>query len=142
MRGPAERGGQSRYTEAYLRMQSETEVTDDFATHLAENSSGILDPDIIAESARPPGERAAYAAAISMAEPDFIATFADQAGPTIAWLKGFGLRFDFTFLILRLDIATKIYDPTAPTSADKWALRNFDTSANPISFNLGIGYPF
>ncbi|MBH8569308.1 BamA/TamA family outer membrane protein [Microvirga sp. STS02] len=60
----------------------------------------------------------------------------------IAVGSGFGLRFDFTFLILRLDIATKIYDPTAPTSADKWALRNFDTSANPISFNLGIGYPF
>ncbi|MDB5268132.1 MAG: hypothetical protein JWP58_1172 [Hymenobacter sp.] len=60
----------------------------------------------------------------------------------IAVGSGFGLRFDFTFLILRLDIATKIYDPTAPTSADKWSLRNFDTSANPISFNLGIGYPF
>ena len=60
----------------------------------------------------------------------------------IAVGSGFGVRFDFTFLILRLDIATKIYDPTAPTAADKWALRNFDSSANPISFNLGIGYPF
>ncbi|MET4073172.1 BamA/TamA family outer membrane protein [Hymenobacter sp. UYCo722] len=60
----------------------------------------------------------------------------------IAVGSGFGIRFDFTFLILRLDIATKIYDPTAPIAADKWALRNFDSSANPISFNLGIGYPF
>lgn len=60
----------------------------------------------------------------------------------IAVGSGFGVRFDFTFLILRLDIATKIYDPTAPTAADKWALRNFDSTANPISFNLGIGYPF
>lgn len=59
----------------------------------------------------------------------------------IAVGSGFGIRFDFTFLILRLDVATKIYDPTAP-GADKWALRNFDSSANPISFNLGIGYPF
>jgi outer membrane protein assembly factor BamA len=59
----------------------------------------------------------------------------------IAVGSGFGIRFDFTFLILRLDVATKIYDPTAP-AADKWALRNFDSSANPISFNLGIGYPF
>ena len=55
---PEERGGQSRYTEAYLRMKSEAEVTDDFETHLAENSSGTLDPDLIAESARPPGQRA------------------------------------------------------------------------------------
>jgi tricarballylate dehydrogenase len=30
-----ERGGQSRYTEAYLRMKSHGEVTDDFETHLA-----------------------------------------------------------------------------------------------------------
>ena len=60
----------------------------------------------------------------------------------IAVGSGFGVRFDFTFLILRLDLATKIYDPTAPTAAGKWALRNFDSSANPISFNLGIGYPF
>jgi tricarballylate dehydrogenase len=95
-RAPREdRGGQSRYTEAYLRMKSETEVTDDFEVHLAENSSGYVDPDLVAESARPPGQRAAYAAALSIAEPEFIATLADQAGPTIAWLKGFGLRFDF-----------------------------------------------
>ena len=32
-----ERGGQSRYTEAYLRMKSESEVTDDFELHIAEN---------------------------------------------------------------------------------------------------------
>lgn len=91
----AERGGQSRYTEAYLRMKSETEVTDDFETHIAENSAGYIDPDLIAETARPAGERASYATGLSMAEPDFIAIFADQAGPTISWLKGFGIRFDF-----------------------------------------------
>ncbi|WP_426059232.1 BamA/TamA family outer membrane protein [Hymenobacter sp. B1770] len=59
----------------------------------------------------------------------------------IAVGSGMGVRFDFTFLILRLDVATKVYDPTAP-DGQKWALRNFDTSANPIAFNLGIGYPF
>ena len=47
-----ERGGQSRYTEAYLRMKSEAEVTDDFETHLAENGSGAVDPDLVAELAR------------------------------------------------------------------------------------------
>lgn len=59
----------------------------------------------------------------------------------LAVSTGLGIRFDFTFLIMRLDLATKLYDPTAPPP-DRWALRNFDTSANPIAFNLGIGYPF
>ncbi len=62
------------------------EVTDDVERDLAETSSGTLDPDLVAESARPPGQRAACAAALSMAESDVSATFADQAGPTIAWL--------------------------------------------------------
>lgn len=91
----AERGGQSRYTEAYLRMKSHTEVTDDFETILAENSSGYLDPDLLGEVARTDATRAPYARALSMMEPDVIAALADNAGPTIAWLQQFGLRFDF-----------------------------------------------
>ena len=60
----------------------------------------------------------------------------------IAVGSGLGLRFDFTFLILRLDVATRIFDPTAPTG-EQWALRNFnDSRKNPTAFNLGIGYPF
>ncbi len=59
----------------------------------------------------------------------------------IAVGSGFGVRFDFTFLILRLDIATRIFDPTAPAT-QRWALRKFNSDANPIGFNLGIGYPF
>ncbi|QNE39416.1 BamA/TamA family outer membrane protein [Hymenobacter sp. NBH84] len=54
--------------------------------------------------------------------------------------SGFGLRFDFTFLILRLDIATKVYDPTYP--GNRWVIRNFGFGARQTAFNLGIGYPF
>ena len=90
-----ERGGQSRYTEAYLRMKSLTEVTDDFETHIAENGSGYMDPDLVEEAARERRDRAAYARALSLADPDVVATFADNAGPTIAWLQGMGVRFDF-----------------------------------------------
>ena len=90
-----ERGGQSRYTEAYLRMKSHTEVTDDFETHLAENGSGAIDPELVQEATRERGDRAAYARALSLADPDFIGTFADKAGPTIAWLEGLGVKFDF-----------------------------------------------
>jgi tricarballylate dehydrogenase len=38
-------------TEAYLRMKSLTEVTDDSETHLAENGSGAIDPVLVEESA-------------------------------------------------------------------------------------------
>ncbi|UOQ71021.1 BamA/TamA family outer membrane protein [Hymenobacter cellulosilyticus] len=54
--------------------------------------------------------------------------------------SGIGIRFDFTFLILRLDIATKVFDPTAP--GRKFVLPNFELSQNQTPFNLGIGYPF
>ena len=42
-----ERGGQTRYTEAYFRMKSEHEVSDDFELHLAENSGGHQDPSLV-----------------------------------------------------------------------------------------------
>ena len=83
----AERGGQSRYTEACLRMKRHTEVSDDFEEHLAENGAGYVDLDLIAERragqvpravrGRPQRDRAG-----------FIATFADEAGPTLKWLEG------------------------------------------------------
>ena len=90
-----ERGGQSRYTEAYLRMKSLTEVSDDFETHLAENGSGYMDPELIAETAGPRENWPAQAKALSLADPDLIEHFAAAAGDTIAWMMGMGVRFDF-----------------------------------------------
>lgn len=88
-----ERGGQSRYTEAYLRMKSLTEVTDDFETHLAENGSGAIDPDLVAESAH--SQRGPLAKAASLADPWVIERFSERAGDTVRWLQGMGVRFDF-----------------------------------------------
>lgn len=90
-----ERGGQSRYTEAYLRMKSLTEVSDDFETHLAENGSGYLDPDLIAEAARPRESWPALVKPLSFTDPDLIEHFAEAAGDTVAWMIGMGVRFDF-----------------------------------------------
>jgi tricarballylate dehydrogenase len=91
-----ERGGQSRYTEAYLRMKSHDEVTDDFETHLAENGAlPYAEPALAMELARPAKQRAGHARALSSVDPDVVSEFAAQAGPTIAWLKGLGVRFDF-----------------------------------------------
>jgi outer membrane protein insertion porin family len=58
---------------------------------------------------------------------------------------GWGFRFDFTFLIARFDIATRIWDPTEPNRKDRFVLRNSNLSTiirDKTVLNLGIGYPF
>jgi len=60
---------------------------------------------------------------------------------------GFGLRFDFTFLILRLDVGMKVLDPARP-AGDRFVLnkvrflKGYGTDREPVIFNIGIGYPF
>lgn len=88
-----ERGGQSRYTEAYLRMKTHREVTDDFEEMLAENGSGSIDPELIEDAASE--KPSALARSLSMADPNLIEAFSGAAGATIAWLEGLGVRFDF-----------------------------------------------
>lgn len=90
-----ERGGQTRYTEAYFRMKSEHEVTDDFEAHLADNASGYLDPSLVHATSGPRESWPGVVKSLSFNDPDLISTFADSAGPTIQWLKQFGLKFDF-----------------------------------------------
>jgi outer membrane protein insertion porin family len=62
--------------------------------------------------------------------------------PADAWRQiavgtGVGLRLDFSFLILRLDAAVRVYDPTVKVGESKYVLPKFRRA-----FNLGIGYPF
>jgi tricarballylate dehydrogenase len=90
-----ERGGQSRYTEAYLRMKSRTEVTDDFESHLAENGAGSVDPELLEEAATGGEHRGKLARALSIADPAVIERFSLEAGPTVAWVESMGVRFDF-----------------------------------------------
>ena len=90
-----ERGGNTRYTDAYLRMKSETEVTDDFETHLAENGGGYLDPELVKHTTQPYEHWPAIVKTLSFADPELIAAFANACGPTVQWLKTFGVKFDF-----------------------------------------------
>ena len=61
----------------------------------------------------------------------------------IAVGTGFGLRWDFDFFLLRLDLATKVINPANPVN-QKWVLpqTSFEGGQNPIEYNIGIGYPF
>lgn len=90
-----ERGGQSRWTEAYLRMKSLDQVSDDFEAHLSENSGFYNDPDFVSEMGSPRDAWSHGARALDIADPELIGTFADQVPPTIKWLQGLGVKFDF-----------------------------------------------
>ncbi len=77
----------------------------------------------------------------------------------IAVGTGFGLRFDFTFLILRFDVGMKVYDP-ARDEGERFVLdkvrffkpyatkvTNGETTTytnyrEPVIYNVGIGFPF
>lgn len=57
---------------------------------------------------------------------------------------GMGFRFDFSFFIIRLDIAAPIYDPNANLTIvpDNWIIKRLKITEDVNFFNLGIGYPF
>ncbi|MBL0049371.1 MAG: BamA/TamA family outer membrane protein [Bacteroidetes bacterium] len=52
---------------------------------------------------------------------------------------GFGLRFDFSFFVIRLDAAYPVYDP-AYELGNRWLIKNPDLKE--ITVNFGVGYPF
>ncbi|MFN8153363.1 MAG: BamA/TamA family outer membrane protein [Bacteroidia bacterium] len=62
-------------------------------------------------------------------------TFLDQ----MAIAGGVGLRFDFTFFIIRLDGGLQMKNPARPVG-DRWVMD--ENKLRDITFNFGIGYPF
>jgi outer membrane protein assembly factor BamA len=56
----------------------------------------------------------------------------------IAVGSGLGLRYDFSFFVLRLDLGFKTYDPSRPIG-NRW-FKNYNLG-NAV-YNIGINYPF
>lgn len=90
-----EHGGNTRYTEAYLRMKSMDEVADDFVDHFMANAGGYTDPSIEQEMIRGYEDWSALARSQSMVDPELLSAFVQHAGTTLRWLEAAGLRFDF-----------------------------------------------
>lgn len=78
----------------------------------------------------------------------------DTFFPQIAVGTGVGLRFDFSFFVVRFDGGIKVWDP-ARRYIDKqnklvdhrfilpeFSLGKLTSGANPLVINFGIGYPF
>lgn len=71
----------------------------------------------------------------------------------IALGGGYGVRFDFSFLILRLDLGVKLFNPMAVTRSENgsynysegWTFdkfQGFPFKRDLVILNIGIGYPF
>ncbi len=60
----------------------------------------------------------------------------------IAVGSGFGLRFDLSILIFRLDLGWKLLDPAQPPGK-RWVGDDiFPKPLRSVNWNIGIGYPF
>lgn len=60
----------------------------------------------------------------------------------IAVGAGIGLRFDLQFLIFRVDLGVKMFDP-AQKEGERWVGNQLFSNFGPLSeINIGIGYPF
>ena len=58
----------------------------------------------------------------------------------IALAYGLGIRFDFNYFILRLDLGVKAYDPSK-LDANPWVIKNPISRSNQ-TLHFAVGYPF
>ena len=59
----------------------------------------------------------------------------------IAVGSGFGLRFDFTYFLFRLDLGVKMRDPSA-AEGKRFIPGNYQLSSDQFNLSFAIGYPF
>ncbi len=108
-RAPEEEfGGGTRWTEAYMRMKNDSEISDDFEEHFAANAGINLDPNVLSAVAQPYENWPDYVKAHPFPDPEVISQFAASAPSTIAWLKSFGLRFEPQPIYLLTQNTTRI----------------------------------
>ena len=90
-----ERGGNSRYTSAWMRMRTEDEVSEDLIDLLLERGHGAIPPDFVKEVSRNYAEWPAHVRAFPFNDPEIVTSLIDNAPPTMQWLKQHGIKFTF-----------------------------------------------
>lgn len=121
--GPGSSGGRNEFNEANMKLAFSAEYRYNLFGDL--NSAFFIDAgniwnvlDVVEEEA------------------STFTSFSDLS--EIAIGTGFGLRYDFDFFVLRLDIGFKTYDP-AREPGNRWFT---DYNLSNAVFNVGINYPF
>ena len=91
---PDEAGGNTRWTEAFMRMKSVDEVADDFVESLLGDFMGYPDMDVVADSLAPYDEWTPLLKAASLTDSAVVERLAHEAGPTLRWLEAQGAAFE------------------------------------------------
>ncbi len=89
-----ERGGNTRYTPARLRMKSATELSDDIVDYFAANAGGYLDPSLVHLTSEDSKNWPAIVRAMSFIDPEVVSTFVDEAPKALAWLGHYGIKIE------------------------------------------------
>lgn len=105
---PDDFGGNSRWTEAYMRMKNDEEISDDFEDHFAHNAGFNLDPNVLAAAGDSYSQWPAYVKSHPFPDPEVVSAFAAGVPSTISWLKRFGLKFEPQPIYLLTQNTTRI----------------------------------
>ena len=90
-----ERGGNSRYTEAWMRMKSEDEVADDLVELFIERGHGAIGPEFLREVSNDYENWPQNVRAYPFNDPEIVSALADNAATTMQMLKRHGVKFTF-----------------------------------------------
>lgn len=88
-----ESGGNTRYTEAYMRMKSVDEPAEGLVDAIVDDFMGHPDPGITADAGKAWEKRSALLRSHQVVDLDYVEAFAENAGPTLRWLEGHGVSF-------------------------------------------------
>lgn len=88
-----ESGGNTRYTEAFLRMKSVAEVSDDFEEQFHASMGYNVDPAVAGELLLSDARRSAVSKTLNIVDPAVLAVWASAAGPTLTWLETQDIKF-------------------------------------------------
>jgi len=90
----AESGGNTRYTEAFLRMQSLEKGAEDLEERLLGDHMGYPDPGILEDAVKQRENWSAPMRTLDAADGDVVMRLSEEAGDTLQWLGTYGMKFD------------------------------------------------
>ena len=91
---PEESGGNTRYTEAFLRMETLEKPSDDLEDRLLGDHMGHPDPGVLADAMADRSSWSQPMRTLDVADGEIVMRLAEEAPATLEWLTSHGLRFD------------------------------------------------